>query len=90
MSSISGSLDKKSPEKPSKSTPERKGKKVTEPSELYVPQKVKTSTTCFVDEEVLAKRGTCVFRGEFAAPKQNKVGLVLLPSFRRLGKKMST
>ena len=51
-----------------------------------MPQKVKTSTTCFVDEEVLSAKGTCVFRGEFAAPKHNKVGLVLLPSsFQTLG-----
>ena len=80
-------MDKKSPEKPVKTPPKGKGKQIVDPSALYQPQKIKAITTCFVDEEILQSKGTCVFKGEFAAPMNKKVGLITMPSsFQELGK----
>ena len=53
MSSISGSMDKKTPDKSPKDIPKGEGKKFVDPEEYYKPQKVKTSTTFFVDEDIL-------------------------------------
>ena len=87
MSSISGSMDKKTPDKSPKDIPKGKGKKVIDPEEYYKPQKVKTSTTCFVDEDILQSKGTCVFRGEFATPNARKVALVTMPAnFQTMGR----
>ena len=80
MSSISGSMDKKLPDNSPKGTPKGKGKKIVDPEEYYKPQKVKTSTTCFVDEDELADKGAYVFRAEFAAPNSKKVRLVKMPA----------
>ena len=80
-------MDKKSPDKPAKTPPKGKGKEIVDPSAFYQPQKVKAITTCFVDEEILQSKGTCVFKGEFATPKDKKVGLITMPpSFQELGK----
>ena len=87
MSSITGSMDKKSPDKSPKGTPKGKGKQIVDPADFFKPQKVKTSTTCFVDEDILQSKGTCVFRGEFAAPNTRKLGLVTMPvNFQAMGR----
>ena len=87
MSSLTGSMDKKFPNKPAQETPKGKGKQIVNPSTFYQPQKIKAITTCFVDEAVLQSKGTCVFKGEFTTPKYRKVGLVTMPpSLQELGK----
>ena len=70
-------------DKSPKTTPEKKAKgkskQIVDPSTFYKPKKVKAWTTCFVDEEELQARGTCIFRGEFATPIERKVELVEMP-----------
>ena len=61
-------------------TPKGKGKKEEEPAEFFQPKKLKESTQCFVDMDVHFDKGTCNFKGEFAAPVQKKVHLVTLPT----------
>ena len=80
-------MDKKSPDKPAKTPPKGKGRQLVDPSAFYQPQGLKATTTCFVDEEELQAKGTCVFKGEFATPKDKKVGIMTMPpSLQELGK----
>ena len=80
-------MDKKSPEKPVKTPPKGKGRQLVDPSAFYQPQNLKATTMCFVDEEELQAKGTCVFKGEFATPKDKKVGIVTMPpNLQELGK----
>ena len=62
MSSISGSMEKKSQDKLQTGTPKGKEKKVAELEEYYKHEKVKTSTHCFVIEEVLAAKALVFFK----------------------------
>ena len=40
-----------------------KGKKEEEAIPPYMPEKMKVTTQCFVDADILAKRNTCLFKG---------------------------
>ena len=61
MSSLTGSMEKKSSEGTPKKMPKGKGKKEEDPTDLFQPRKVNTNTHCFVNEEVLLEKGTCIF-----------------------------
>ena len=70
-----GSMSKKTPEASAKG----KGKKEDELAPPYTPEKMKLTTQCFVDAELLEKRNTCIFKGEFHTPEGKKVHMVDLP-----------
>ena len=75
-------MSKKTP----KASPKGKGKKEEEAIPPYTPEKMKITTQCFVDANVLAKKGTCLFRGKFHTPEGKKVHMVALPNtFQQLG-----
>ena len=56
-----------------------KGKKEDELAPPYIPKKMKLTTQCFVDAELLERRNICIFKGEFHTPEGQKVLLVDLP-----------
>ena len=62
-------MSKKSPQESSKG----KSKMKDEPPKPYEVQKMKTTTHFFVEEEVLEKKGVCLFKAEFRAPNNKKV-----------------
>ena len=67
-------------------SPKGKGKKEEEAVPPYTPKKMKMTTQCFVDGNILERRGTCLFKGEFHTLEGNKVKMVALPdTFQRLG-----
>ena len=77
-----GSISKKTPE----ASPKGKGKKEEKPAPPYTPEKMKLTTQCFVDAELLEKRNTCIFRGEFHTLEDKKVHMMdLLDTFQKLG-----
>ena len=58
-----------------------------EPPKPFEVQKMKATTHCFVEEEVLEKKGICLFKGEFRALDNKKVQMVTLPAnFQAMGK----
>ena len=65
---LAGSMSKKSPQ----ASPKGKAKAPDEASKPYEVQKMKTTTHCFVEEEVLEHKGVCLFKGEFRAPDNKK------------------
>ena len=68
-------MSKKTPE----ASPKGKEKKDNEPAPPYTPKKMKLTTQCFVDVELLERRNTCIFRGEFHTLEGKKVHMVDLP-----------
>ena len=81
-SNMRGSIAKKTP----KASPKGKGKKEEEAVPPYMLEKMKVTTQCFVDADILAKKNTCLFRGEFHTPEGKKVPMVALPdTFQQLG-----
>ena len=67
-------------------SPKGKGKKEEEAVPPYTPKKMKMMTQYFVDAELLEKKNTCIFRGEFHTPEGTKVHMVDLPvTFQQLG-----
>ena len=68
-------MSKKTPE----ASPKGKGKKEEEAIPPYTPEKMKVTTQCFADAELLEKKDTCIFRGEFHTPQGKKVHMVDLP-----------
>ena len=66
-------------------SPKGKGKKEDEPAPPYTPEKMKLTTQCFVDAELLERRNTCIFKGEFHTPEGRKIHMVDLPdTFQQL------
>ena len=61
MSPIVGSMSKKTP----KYSPKGRGRKEEEVVPPYTPKKVKINTQCFVDAQVLGKKGMCLLKGKF-------------------------
>ena len=75
-------MSKKTPE----ASPKGKGKKEDKPASPYTPEKMKLTTQCFVDAELLERQNICIFKGEFHTPEGWKVLLVDLPyTFQQLG-----
>ena len=80
--SYTGSMSKKTPE----ASPKGKVKKEEEPVLPFTPEKMKTTTQCFVDAELLERRNLTIFKGEFHTPEGKKLLLVDLPdTFQQLG-----
>ena len=74
-------MSKKTP----KTSPKGKGKKEEEAVPPYTPEKMKTTTQCFVDVELLEKKGTRIFKGELHTPDGKRVHMVDLPdTFQKL------
>ena len=75
-------MSKKTP----KASPKGKGKKEYKPASPDTLEKMKLTTQCFVDAELLERRNLCIFKGEFHTPEGRKVILVDLPdTFQQLG-----
>ena len=76
-----GSMSKKTPE----TNPKVKAKKEEEPVPPFTPEKMKITTQCIVDAELLERRNLAIFKGEFHTPDGKKVLIVDLPdTFQQL------
>ena len=73
--SYAGSVSKRTPE----ASPKGKAKKEEEPVPPFTPEKMKITTQCFVDAELLERRNLAIFKGEFHTPEGKKVLMVDLP-----------
>ena len=70
-------------EKTLEASPKGKSKKDDDPAPPYTPKKMKLTTQCFVDAELLEKRNTCIFRGQIHTLDGKKVHMVdLLDTFQ--------
>ena len=55
-----------------KSSPKGKANKEEEAVPPYTPQKMKFSTQCFIDADIMETRGLSIFKGEFFMPKKKR------------------
>ena len=56
-----------------KSSPKGKMKKEEEAVPPFTPKKMKVTTQCFIDVEVMERKGMFLFKGKFHTPKGKKV-----------------